>query len=149
VVGDSRRQDFTQRRKAAKKKPKRRLRRFLRESVDDARDTVLDQGHRRNHLDRVDLHDHQVLNDRVCPKSNFNVDAVLRQGNRLLTRREQTAVFQFVCQDRFIDRLQQARPQSGMDSISRIHNLPGQFVLSRVDFDYPSSFSSLRLGGLA
>jgi hypothetical protein len=35
--------------------------------------------HRRNHLDRLDLHDHQVLNDRVCPKSHLNVDAVLQQ----------------------------------------------------------------------
>ena len=61
-------------------------------------------------LDRLDLHDRQVLNDQVYPKSHLNVDAVIHQGNRLLTRREQPAVFQFIRQDRFIDRLQQARP---------------------------------------
>jgi hypothetical protein len=38
-------QDFTQSRQAAKKKPQRRLRRLLRESVSDARNAVLDQRH--------------------------------------------------------------------------------------------------------
>jgi hypothetical protein len=35
---------------------------------------------RRDHLDRLDLHDHKVLHDQICPKSRLNPCALIDDG---------------------------------------------------------------------
>src|SRR5438105_14094509 len=52
--------------------------------------------------------------------------------NRLLPDCSQASLLQFVRQNHFVHRFQQARPETGMDAVSRAHDLLRQFVFGHV-----------------
>jgi hypothetical protein len=56
----------------------------------------------------------------------------LPHGNRLLPHHAKPSVLQFVRQDHFIDRLQQARSEAGMNAVGRVHDLRRHFVFGPV-----------------
>src|SRR6266568_214052 len=52
--------------------------------------------HRRNGLDRLDLHDYFVFHNQVRPESRLDPRALINYGNNLLPDRAQASLFQLV-----------------------------------------------------
>src|SRR5437588_5747645 len=88
--------------------------------------------HRRNGLDRLDLHDHFVFHNQVRPESRLDPGAWINYGNNLLPDRAQAWLFQLVCQDRCVGRFQQAGSEAGMNAVGRLHDLLRHLVFVHV-----------------
>jgi hypothetical protein len=80
-------------------------------------------------FDRFDLHDYLVLHNQIRLKSHLDPRTLIGNRNWLLADRAKTPSFQFVGQNCFVDGLQQAGSESGVDAVSGVHNLLRHFVL--------------------
>src|ERR1051326_1328392 len=66
----------------------------------------------------LNLDDHLVFHNQVCPESHLNPGASIDDGNRLLPDRAQSSLLQLVRQYRFAGGFQQARPEAPMHAPS-------------------------------
>ena len=79
-------------------------------------------------LDRFDLHNHYILDDRVCPETLLKPKVVINNGDRDLALDLQPALPRFVGENHFIHCLEHARPNFLMQSERNINNGPGNSV---------------------
>ena len=129
--------------------------RFFFQSVDDSRDAVLDQGcvtvdqqpkalvgepqvgqellfvHRGHNLDRLDLHDHLILDDQVGPEPGVDPDGSLNHGDRRLAHGAESTLRSFVRQHSLRNRFQPSWPQGRMDGEGGIHDFLGNGILGQ------------------
>jgi hypothetical protein len=83
-------------------------------------------------LHRFDFHDHLVFNDQVCPESRVDADILVDYRDGLLAYRAETPAAQFIRQDRFVNRFQQARAKRRMNTESGVDDLLGNDVLGHM-----------------
>jgi len=82
----------------------------------------------RRPLDRLDLNHDQRIDDQVNSEGVIEVEAVVVERNQPLSLHAQAATLQIAGKNRFIDGFQQARPETDMQLVGRIHNLAGDGI---------------------
>jgi hypothetical protein len=84
--------------------------------------------HRRGFFHGLDLDDHLVFHDHVCPIANLQMYVLVDQWDGLLADNAQAALPQFVGQKRFVGRFQQTGAKLDVDLVCGIDDLLGDFV---------------------
>src|SRR5262245_14375404 len=82
----------------------------------------------RYRFDRLDLDDDFTLDNQVRSEPEYDVSPFVDDRNRLLADCAQASLLEFVRQDGFVDRFQQAWSESCVNAVRRVYDFFCEFV---------------------
>jgi hypothetical protein len=77
----------------------------------------------------LELEDDLVFNNEIDPKTFIESESLVSSWKRELSFHAQAAASQFVCEDDFVHRLQEARPHLSMEVHCDINDQPANLIL--------------------